>query len=766
MAGTPQGMSDRSALVAEHGASLHRVAAMLTGNTDSATRLTALALAQAPASAGARELRQATVRAYLRTAPRRTERAVPADVRDAGDALERLLPRERAVATLRLVEGASTADVARMLALSPEKVTRLEPTTPGLDAALIAIGDRYALAGPELATELEPAVAHAPPAPPAARSRWWWAAAAALPLGLLAGYALSLDDGAEEDLEADASTTAPPWGAPVDLTEVGFELDDGEPPGGAGGLRLTDTIEVAAGRTAQVDLDAGEAWYGGPSATFAVLWCDMPPADDPNLDTPTGEIAVAGTTVSVPCAGTQGTPAVSLDHVVALPPTGQAEVRVEGDLPPEGRALLAIFAENSDFANAPLPRGDLTVGPPVPEGAVTVDDEGPSMPYYSNLARRVAPLEIGPGSTVRVWAGRTGALTVMVDGVPVTDDGDLARYSGAALDWREQRPDVRDGRWMIHAPGMAREFTVPAELLPERGRRSATVEVLAEGNDEHVQVVVTDAAEEQADRAALPRAAGSARAPELISGHRLVGAWEAPMDGLERELLDAPGQSEAFWLMLGADATERSVPWLPFGEGAVRGAEGLTSLWVVSEARDISRALQESWMMGDQWAEVDALPEIDGLRVTAPATPDHPLGTLLAYEPVPYEDFDFAAAEVPASSWLTGEEPSDSRFPPTSPLATISGDDLDEDGTATVTLRNGQLGARIVTEGRGRIHFELDGRPVELLQRTDGWWSSWTDRAVTSETDLSWGGTGLPGDVELTVTVEDYDDILIDVFGP
>ncbi|PZU42848.1 MAG: hypothetical protein DI571_10675, partial [Arsenicicoccus sp.] len=150
----------------------------------------------------------------------------------------------------------------------------------------------------------------------------------------------------------------------------------------------------------------------------------------------------------------------------------------------------------------------------------------------------------------------------------------------------------------------------------------------------------------------------------------------------------------------------------------------------------------------------------------APATPDHPLGTLLAYEPVPYEDFDFAAAEVPASSWLTGEEPSSSRFPPTSPLATISGDDLDEDGTATVTLRNGQLGARIVTEGRGRIHFELDGRPVELLQRTDGWWSSWTDRAVTSETDLSWGGTGLPGDVELTVTVEDYDDILIDVFGP
>ncbi|GAA4870886.1 hypothetical protein [Serinicoccus chungangensis] len=774
MAGAPEERHDQGDLVAEHGARLHHLAAVLTGATDGATRLTAQTLAAADPGAGWRELRGALVRAYLRAAPRRPERMLPDGVQDAGDVLERLRPRERAVAALRLVHGASTADTAEALRLPAEKVARLLPTTPGLGTALEAVGDRYALHGSDLAAALEPAVAQAPSEPPGRdRRRWWWVAAAAVPLAaVIGGYALS-PDREEPDGPDQAAPSGPgvvQVGA-VDLSEAGFELDeDGEPPRGAAGLTRMETLELTPGRSTSLALNTVDARFGGQVASFAVLWCDMPPADDPALDRPVGEIAVEGSTLTLPCAGTAGEPAVGLDHLVALPASGDAEVRVTGDLPPDGGAVLGLYAQTDDMAVEPLPDGDLTAGPPVPQDAVVVEEAGVVMPFDPG-ERLVQPVELSPTSTIRVWSGRTGAVSVLVDGIPVTDDGDLEWWTTGQADWRGQKPDIREGRWMVYVPGSTREFTIPDDVVPPNSRRPAVVEVVADSS-EHVQVVATQAVPGDADREPVPQADGG-EAPELVSGHRLLGAWELPMDGLERELLDPVEGEDVTWALLPSRSRELAgTTPLFWREGAVRLGRSLTVARQVDDPSDISRVIEEARMWEEGWVQEQDLTgaaepsDPDVPLAMAPSTPGHPPGLLLAYGSVDYEDFDFAAARVPSTSWPRDEQPEPSQFVSTSPLATITGDDLDEEGRTTVEIPTGGFGARIETEGRGRIRFQVGGEPVELLNGTDGWWSSWTDRDVVSETLLTYGAYSTTGDRELSITVQDYEDVRIELLRP
>ncbi|WP_299521181.1 hypothetical protein [uncultured Serinicoccus sp.] len=764
--------SDQGDLFVEHGARLHLLAAMLTGSTNGATRLTVRALVSAAPGAGWREMRGELVRAYLRTQSRRAERMPAGGVRDAGDVLERLRPRERAVAVLHLVEGASSADIVEALRLPAEKVARLLPATPGLDTALQAVGDRYALHGSDLAAVVDPTLTQAPPEPPARdRRRWWWVAAAAVPLAVLCGYALSPDRD-EATGSDDAAPTGPGVVVPdaVNLTEAGFELDDdGEPPSRAADLTRMETLKLTPGRSADLTLNTGDARFGGELASFAVLWCDMPPADDPALARPVGEITVEGSTLTLPCAGTAGEPAVGLDHIVALPASGEARVRVTGHLPPDGSAVLGLYAQTDGVAVEPLPDGDLTAGPPIPPAAVAVDELGPALPYDQG-GRLVQPVQLSPDSTIRVWSGRKGAVTVLVDGVPVTDDGDLKRWAGGDAGWRGQQPDVREGRWVVYVPGSAREFALPDDLVPEGGQqRSAVVEVLAEST-EHVQVVATRAAPGDSDHDPLPQA-DEGEAPELVWGHRLAGAWEVPTDGLERELLDPALGEEVTWVLLHPQSEELAAARpLLWREGAVRQGRSLTVARQVEDPSDISRIIEEAMQndgrLREEYLTTSADPS-DPRRqfAMAPATPTSAAGLLLAYEPVDYNDFDFAAARVSATSRPVGEEPIGS--PIASPMAAlprVNTGDLDEHGRITVSIPSGgTLWVRAETHGRGRVRFEVDGQPPEFLTRTDGWWSSWTDRNVITDVPLTSEISGRSSDLELSITVEDYDNVSIEV---
>lgn len=138
-------------LVRTHGAALHRLAAMLTADTQAATRLTARALA-APESddeIDVDRLKRDVVRDYLRSAPRRPEE-LRSGGGDAGDVLRQLRPRSRAASVLRLAEGWDIDRTAAALGVPRRRVETMVPSVPGLDLALTGLADQHSLTGAEL----------------------------------------------------------------------------------------------------------------------------------------------------------------------------------------------------------------------------------------------------------------------------------------------------------------------------------------------------------------------------------------------------------------------------------------------------------------------------------------------------------------------------------------------------------------------------------------------------------------------------------------
>ncbi|AXH95924.1 hypothetical protein [Ornithinimicrobium avium] len=760
------------ALAATHGAHLHRLAAMLSGSTDAATALVARTLLaagdQAPA-AQEPQLGVDLVRLYLRTAPRRRERAEPSRARDAGDLLRTLRPRARAASVLRLVEDWDTASVARAVGVRPHRVDALVPAAPGLGTALAAVADQHALTGADLTRELDDELRVAtPPTSGGDRRRWRWLVAAAVPLAVLAGWA-AVTGGPDEAEDRPSVTAGPDDGPRPDLTAAGWKLDeDGEPPRAATGLAVARVLALGARDPAQ------EVSWPAPmnaDASFAVLWCDMPPAQDAHLTVPSATLAVGADEVPLPCAGRDGSPPVT--GLVPLPPGGSGQVRLEGDLPPGGGATLAIYNE-AGSADAPLPRGSLGDAPEAPEGSVVLDptDTVPTPDYGpGRRALRPVSVEVGHDSAVRVWVGRSGAVAVDVGGAPATDDGDvraarerLARDGGPEgsqpdrPDWRTQQADLRWGRWLAWVPGEVRTFDLPDAVRPAPGERATvTVEVVVENMEEHLQVAVLDAARVRVDTGPV-QAEQAPRAPALVGGHRLVGAWRLPLDGHRRELLGASATTGPLAAVGVLPADRPGIVMWGWTGVVDRGGQAV-ELWLASDVASGLQSLQQGW--GQR------LP-LDGggaLHASAPAVPDGGEALLLVYEPVPYEDFDFATASVPPGSWTVGAEPPPTAsYPGVQPLAVIGPEDL-EDGSASLDLpAHGPVAARVTTEGRGRIRFLIGDHDADNLWDSGGWWSSWTDEPVVSEVDLTFSEG--EAERELTVVVEDYEEFTVEVLAP
>lgn len=789
MTTTSRGSEELRELVRVHVADLHRLAAMLTGGEGPATVLTARTLVDhdprtrtsaSPDRLETDRLKAALVRNHIRSAPRRPE-GVLTTGGDAGDVLHRLRPRARAAAALQLVEGWDAERTAAAIGVSRNKVGTLVPSVPGLDLALVAVADQHTLTG----SELEEAVLDAMPAGGGSRSRLRGrgpVVAAVLVVALAAGLVLAEDrddEGSQGD-DAGRSETMTTIGT-TDLTEAGWGLtDDGDPPRSVNGVHLRETVTLDKGRrSTSVSLPSAPSFV---FASFGVLWCDMPPAEDDHLAVPSGTLTVDGVEITLPCAGREGSPPVT--QVVALPPSGEGLLQLSGDLPGSGVATLGIYQE-TDSSLVPFPQGNLTGGPPVQDGEVELDVSAGEPSMYGTW-HSVESVSVSHGSTIRVWAGRTGSVMVNVDGVPATDDGDVLAMmtawtagteepSGAAqgmmpdpqeyADWSTQQVDVRDGRWLVPVPDMTRTFNLPTQLTPGPGeRRTVTVEVTTEYVDDHLQVVVTDAVPASVDTAPVaPLAAPDA--PLLVTGHRLVGQWEVPSDGHLRELtLNGSGPLPEETVILALRAPE-SVSWVSWGEGRVSRGGEVAPLWLQWSMSEVLQELRQQ--MFHQQMFWGSSPGQGPLTVAAPPALDHPATTILAYAPVPYEEFDFAAAAVPPDVWPTGTEPTGahvhSHLGAQDTVETIGPQDL-EDGQVTVNVTPiGEVTVQAATEGKGRIRFLVDGQPADGLLSSDGWWSSWTDQAVTAQVTIAYLASPPRPEIELTVVVEDYEDFSLQV---
>lgn len=153
------------------------------------------------------------------------------------------------------------------------------------------------------------------------------------------------------------------------------------------------------------------------------------------------------------------------------------------------------------------------------------------------------------------------------------------------------------------------------------------------------------------------------------------------------------------------------------------------------------------------------------LTVAVPPAPGHPPTSVLVYESVPYDQFDFAQAEPPPNSWPVGWEP----LPDLAAAAGLEGfeqvtaagpEDL-EDGRLRLTVPASlEVALQVTTQGQGRMRILVDGEPPERLFASDGWWSSWTDQEVVSLVPLFHTRRA---ESELTVVVEDHESFTVEV---
>lgn len=346
----------------------------------------------------------------------------------------------------------------------------------------------------------------------------------ALMLALALGVSLLTGPGPGEPV----SDTSPPGPGPwADLTPVdrGWALaEDGAPPVGVDGMRLTDVVEIDYGeRSGWLRLGAG--WRTG-GTRWAVLWCDLPTLDDPVVEQPVLELTFAEGAVSLPCAGRSGDPALST--LTPLPPAGPEDRptpdhRWRGDLPEEGSATLGVYLE---LYGAPPRSGPLLPPPPVPDGAVALDSTGDRV-GHGRRERHVALVEIRADTRLLLWAGGPGLLQASVDGRVVTDDGDLQENP----DWGRQDPDLRDGYWHAGRAGTRRVLELPPDVLPPPGGSRTVVLSVTEQSalpgTWAVQLLPAEPVE--VDARAVDHEVPTGL--PAVAGLTPVAAWRVPADG-------------------------------------------------------------------------------------------------------------------------------------------------------------------------------------------------------------------------------------------
>lgn len=795
----------------------HRAAVMLTGDADRATELVGRAVRAAPGGEQDAVV-AAVVRGYLRHA-RRPEVVVGGSRQDPVEVLRSLTPRERAATVLRLALGWDVASTARAVGVRAGRVPSLVAGVPGIERALEAVADqrspddddlRAALAeltdlAPARALPEEPAGpagAGGPDGPggpdgrgaPVTRSggtehlvrhrRLLTALVGLVVLGLLA-WSLSAGSGAGT-ARTDPDTSAAPSVGP-DASALDIELDEGEPPSGVMGMTRTVEAEVTAGvRTTSFELGDADREQSMQLARFGVLWCDMPPAASRGIEVPRGVVTVGEDRIEVPCAGRDGSPPVSA--LTPLPLQGVAVLEVTGDLPPRGRASLAVYTERGDPFGGPLVRDTEVPVPPAPPGAVVLGPQD-GVPAQAGLAEQAVVVEIGSDSTLQLHARQAGSVSVRVDDVAVTDDGDIEAWAsmwgpseemstgGPPDAWRTQQADLRMGRWVAYTPGAQRTFPIPDDLRPRGSeRRTVTVSASSEDSPVPVQVVVTGAEVAPPDPAAASPVPPDQLPPDLprqAQGRRVAQAWSVPQDGMPHELPGAPTGRGTIFVAL-ASPTDRALLLDPGSwSGGLVTSEGITNLGLAAEAGLVVDLLTPTpWGNWVEPVEERLRPAAGTVAARLPTRPGHGRATVVAYTRVDYEDFDFEAAPPPFASWPAGESPDDwtsSGWMPSGSgavQATITEDDL-KDGEADVEIDSSNSVLWITTRGPGRMRLTMGGEPaageVELTpsglpvdgEGGQGWWSSWTSEPVTTEVPLY--TTPLPSQT-LHVEVEGYDE--------
>lgn len=531
-------------------------------------------------------------------------------------------------------------------------------------------------------------------------------------------------------------------------SERGWVLEDGEAPVQADGLLLLDGLEVPYSSPGALELPDAS----GDVQRYAVLWCQIGP-DDPAVAQPALELSTAdGTAVEVPCLPVDEDRTPARVAPVSLPPGEDLSVDAgwTGDVPARGDAVLGIYEEAAwqayDFPGWPEP----ALPPPV-HGAGTVllgpEGAGALVDGLHHADARSTTVTLTSRTTLELWRGLPGRLEVDVDGVRVTDDGDLDPARGTDA-WKAADPELRDGAWTAFTAGQTRSLALPDELLPAPGEtRTATVTVVPRVGADRWQVAVLGTAD-GANRGVAPSDVPT-KLPEWHAGLRLAATWQVPAAGTAPTLTVPEGLTgkDVSWAVLcpGGDDVPADAPVgsVPTAVVTVDGRRTEFTCATEQSGTDLALLNLQDGLTG---TSVGQDPTVTvALEASTSGTP----GVVAAYVPVPFEEFDFGAAippvEVDTEAAVQGG---------VEVVGTLRPEDLADDGTAELELTARTVALRLTTQGVGRVRLTVDGEPLEGLD--DGWWTSWTDARVSVTPPELLHRLARPGKT-LQVRVEGYE---------
>lgn len=669
-------------------------------------------------------------------------------VRRLALALGSLTPQQRAVVVLRHFHDYLDGQVSEVLQVTQPVVRALH------DAALtvLAVPDRWildrtldeladAVLCPDSQELLAGAQARAQQADARRRRAWLGAVAAVMALGTAAVVLGSPPAGTETS--ADLAVPDPTY-------TDGYGLVDGEPaPFTVEGLRLVAVQDVApvSQWTTRLPLKSAD------SPLYAVAWCpagdgkERPGEDRPDRDPVQLLSTDDAEQASLPCTAPEDDVSVP---VRSLPVNG-AVWHVDNVLASE--TVTVAFYEEVAWADFPFAAtgSSPSWSPPTASAEVTmIDADTPTVERgdleglagTTSVHAETVPMTTGSQIEIRVSLDGPGQLLVLVDGVVVTDDGELVGPTAARTlpTWSDAEPGLRDGFLHHFGPGLLdRTFVLDSDVLTDLGVDLSDGEVVvgavprAVAEQDWAVAVATEDFTPAADTVLATAPAGSL--PDYAYGLRKMAEFDVPTDGRDRrvDLLPAP-EAETTWVMEcpGDGSAWEDPPVLSVGGLNAPAACSPYDPWLSALVVDPDRDAAE------------ARPSVSVSRFV-------PTGAVrvAAYAPVDWADYPFEdSTATPFDAFLPQEgqvavsstTSFDGVYVETG-VVTLA--DLDDRGQAVLAVEPARYFDLVVrTRGVGRFRLEVadsDRAPVGLtdlgslaygrLTERDGWWSSWTARS-------------------------------------
>ncbi len=553
---------------------------------------------------------------------------------------------------------------------------------------------------------------------------------------------------------------------PDDSNADGYGIIDGEPQPFMDGLRLVDAETIESGRDGTIQLDDISA----DEPLYAVAWCAIPSGGDSGGDRALQNVITIETSnsgASIPCLDRSE----DLNQAdVAYPVSTDGTYVVSNGS--DDAAVIAFYDEPSR-EDYPFPGVDPAPFRAADPGVMVIDSTTPpgraedidAIPDGSRIFRSSFSIT-DEMAVLTMELNEPGQLLVALDGVVVTNDGEgIPGQSEDEDTWND--PRLRNGYIAAFGPPRQKTVTFSRSQLEsmgvdvDDGEFTVTAYPLGFVGDSAWRVTYSnDTQSENAGEDSLPLQSDSSSFPNFAFGHRLIGSYEVPSDGVSRYVVRTPTAVDTTtWVVDCSGIDIGGGEWLEPKVGTVTTPVSVGDLQCLSD---------QGWNTPLRPYDMrEAAKSVEGTQLAARYTDDDEPLTVAAYSPMTFEAFPFdGGADV--LGFADGSDVGGQMK--ATELKVLTLEDLEADGSIVFDVpdsRENEL--YFTTSGKGRFWLESadpsegaltpSGRsayPGTATFGLDDYWTSWTTAEVTWPILARTDNGAVPERMRLRV--EGYDD--------